>query len=194
VRRFLPLFVLLLSALAWAGGREAIFQRFDHAQHKKILEQAELSCVACHQFAKADATMTKADLANIWSVPRAACHECHAPGQGGLGAGDGINRAPHTCATCHESVKPPDSHVAGWLRHHGPDAVAAGASCSTCHARATCVNCHDRRDNTDTKVHDASWLSVHGIVARAGPAGCDNCHVQAECTGCHASPAGFQRK
>lgn len=195
MKRFVPLSALLVaSALAWGASNDDMFGKFDHAVHEASLTKAKVACVDCHQVGAARAGATDAELAaTLLAPPRNACHECHAPGEGGLGSGGGVGRAPHTCATCHDPLPRPDSHVAGWLDHHGPEAASAGASCQDCHSRSTCVDCHDRRENTRWKVHDASWLTAHGIVARADPSGCDSCHVKSECTSCHASSAGFGR-
>lgn len=181
MRRFLPL--VLLPALAFAA--DPIFARFDHAEHSKALGRNDVPCLTCHAVG--------ADGKVPLEPPKSACHECHAPGEGGLGSGKPAHGAPRACATCHEVVPTPESHGAGWLMHHGTDATEGGATCQDCHARATCVDCHDRRENVTFKVHDPSWLSVHGIAVKADPASCDSCHVKQECTSCHASRAGFGR-
>lgn len=195
MKRLVPLTaVLMVSALAWGSGGGSIFDRFDHATHEASLAKAKVACVDCHAVGAAKPGASDVELAAVWLTPPAsACHECHAPGEGGLGSGNGVGRAPRACGTCHSPIPRPESHGAGWLDHHGPDAVATDASCQECHSRSSCVNCHDRRENTTWKVHDASWLTAHGIVARADPASCDSCHVKSECTTCHASSAGFGR-
>lgn len=187
--------VLALGAtLAWAGERASIFDRFDHAVHEKALARASVSCLVCHQVGGRADGLNQTQMADTWLVaPAASCHECHAPGAGGIGSGVAASRAPRACGTCHDTLPLPVSHVAGWEWHHGTDATAPDAGCSDCHDRQTCVGCHDRRENTQLKVHDASWLSVHGIAAGSAPASCDSCHVRTECTNCHGSDAGFGR-
>lgn len=185
--------VVGLSTFALADEREVIFARFDHAEHEKALARSAVSCLVCHQVGARQPGLDDAQLGAWLEPPRAACHECHAPGAGGLGAGVAAVRAPRACDTCHAQVPVPESHVAGWVAHHGADARAPSADCRDCHERSTCVDCHDRREDTTFDVHDAAWLSVHGVAARANPASCDSCHVKAECTSCHDSAAGFGR-
>lgn len=198
--RRLPFVVIVLAAAGFlpvALGEDdpTEFRRFDHSKHERALARQGVSCVACHQVgATADGPWGRDRLADTFlQPPDGACHQCHAPGQGGLGAGRGMNSAPGTCATCHDRVEAPVTHEAGWLATHGQQAAFEAASCRDCHSRSTCVECHDRRENVSRSVHDAAWLTVHGIVARASPAGCDTCHAQSECTSCHGSAAGFGR-
>ncbi len=183
-----------LGSAALAGEQEAIFERFDHAAHEKALVRAKVGCVACHQVGAPAAGQDAAQLAATWlGAPKAVCHECHAPGEGALGVGPGQRGAPRACGSCHAETPRPDTHVAGWVQHHGLDATASGATCRDCHERSDCVDCHDRRENSEHRVHDPTWLTVHGIEARANPGACDSCHVQAECTSCHQSGLGFGR-
>lgn len=197
MRRVLPILIALccVPALADETERDAIFTRFDHAQHEKILAKNEISCVSCHQVgAKSEGTFERGQLAAAYLLPpEGACHQCHAPGEGNLGAGAGVQAAPQRCATCHTHVTPPDSHDASWLSFHGREAATDASGCRDCHARATCTECHDRRETVTYEVHDPTWLSVHGVAARAAPAECDTCHVQQECTSCHSSSAAFGR-
>lgn len=174
--------------------RDAIFEKFNHETHWRPIDRVGVSCVSCH------AVGAPTNTAPVEGLPREdlmppenVCHECHAPGEGDLGAGDGMSQAPHHCATCHEAVDKPDSHAVGWLDMHGDAAREGTASCLNCHTRATCTECHDRRQTAGQKVHDRSWLTVHGIAVRADPAACDTCHVQAECTTCHAASGGWGR-
>jgi hypothetical protein len=193
--RALALLGLLLSAFAFANDRrDAIFKKFDHAQHERTFQKAKVTCMACHEVGGAGQGLTEAQLADVWMhAPASACHECHALGEGGLGSGRAAPRSPRACAVCHDYVPSPETHVAGWTQHHGADAVAPGATCRDCHARSMCVDCHDRREDAGNKAHDPSWLTIHAIVARADPASCDTCHVRSECTSCHDSAGGFGR-
>ncbi len=195
------LFALLCvgSAAALAAdsdaGRERIFEKFDHDEHRLALERAGVSCAGCHQVgATGQPGAARKKLADTFLVPPdGACHQCHAPGEGELGAGKGVAAAPHRCGSCHEERKLPDTHALGWIEFHGQSAKGGTSSCWNCHARADCTGCHDRRSPEGQGVHDGSWLAVHGIAVLANPASCDNCHAAAECTSCHASGAGFGR-
>lgn len=193
--RAFSLFFLLLTTGALAGEKEEIFARFDHKEHGPTFQRIKLTCLACHQVGgtgAADAAADDLDKAYL-PPPRASCHECHAPGEGGLGDGEPFPHAPKRCDTCHTNVRPPETHGPGWREFHGVDATMSTATCRDCHERAWCADCHDRRDDATHRVHDNTWLTVHGIVARSQASSCDSCHIQAECTSCHASSAGYGR-
>lgn len=196
--RWMPL-LLVLAAPAFGNGsdaeREEIFAKFNHSKHDAVLTANGIACESCHQVgARADGPWDKDRLAKTFLVPpEGACHQCHAPGQGGFGAGPGVIEAPHRCETCHERVTPPDTHGPGWLTMHGSEAQISMSSCLNCHTRSTCTECHDRREDVTYNIHDRTWLSVHGMAARAAPADCDSCHAQSECLTCHSSSAGFGR-
>lgn len=182
----LALFVFALAGSAGAGQHlTAIWSRFDHGAHAKTFGRHGVGCPTCHAVGAPPSTALTA--------PPGVCHGCHAPGEGGLGAGDGVRGAPRRCATCHPIVESPASHGPGWLSGHGPDARADGRSCADCHTRSSCVDCHDRRQNGAFAVHDPSFIRTHGIAARAAPASCDGCHTRSECLACHDTPAGFGR-
>lgn len=190
------LFALVaLCGVAFAGQKDDIFAKFDHAQHAKSLKRYDVPCIACHVIgAVGDGKQTPDALTQSYLVPgRNTCHECHAPGQGNIGSGEGATGAPSKCTTCHAEAKIPDSHGPGWLQMHGQEAAVSTVSCRDCHVRSFCADCHDRRDAASHRMHDSGWLTVHGIAARADPAMCDDCHVQTECTRCHASGAGYGR-
>lgn len=170
MKRVVLLLMLLAPAVAGSGDeRAAIFARFDHAEHARTFKRADLGCTSCHQVGLPGAELPL--------PPDKSCHQCHVSEDGR----QRLNRAPSQCGTCHENVQPPDTHTAAWMAWHGTE---ADASCSTCHARKDCVDCHERRQDPDFRVHDPGFLSVHGIEASAG-ATCDTCHAQAECTACH---------
>lgn len=197
--RFLMLYLFVwIAAPSYAGSpdeREQIFQRFDHANHEHALKKAELSCVACHQIGGTLVNERSSEQLSttFMTPPEGACHQCHAPGEGGLGAGEGMRAAPHRCETCHENVQKPDSHSVNWTEMHGSMAQEGMSTCLNCHTRSTCTDCHDRRQTAGQKVHDRAWLTVHGIAVQADPTACDACHVQSECISCHASGSGWGR-
>lgn len=197
--RALVALLCAVSAVALAkdddAGRARIFEKFDHGEHRAALERAGVSCAGCHQVgATAQPGAARKKLADTFLVPPdGACHQCHAPGEGNLGAGKGLVAAPHRCGTCHEERKRPDTHAPGWMEFHGPSAREGTATCWNCHARADCTDCHDRRSPAGQGVHDGSWLAVHGIAVFANPASCDTCHAPAECSSCHAAETGFGR-
>jgi len=202
VRTLLLVLLVLVAVVAapvLAGDstpeRNPIFQKFDHTFHRHALKRADRTCVSCHHVGTPLTPEGAGDAGPDASLfpPESICHECHAPGEGGLGEGDGVLAAPHRCNTCHDTVEKPDSHAIGWLDLHGGFAREGTTTCMNCHNRATCADCHDRRQTAGQKVHDRSWLTVHGIAVRSDPAACDSCHVQSECTSCHASTSGWGR-
>ncbi len=193
--RALLLLLLVVCSVALAGQREEIMAKFDHKGHAPTFTKIKMTCLACHQVGGMSIPGTPAEeLSETFILaPEASCHQCHAPGEGKLGSGAGYPAAPKRCATCHDHVKPPDSHGPGWTEFHGTEATMSTTTCKNCHDRSSCADCHDRRDDATHRVHDSSWLSVHSIAARSKVGSCDTCHVQAECTSCHASEAGFGR-
>lgn len=198
LRLMLLLLLVAIVAPSAAGRsveeRDQIFQKFSHESHARPTERVGVTCISCHPVGAAIAVEPPGWLPHDALIPReSVCHECHAPGEGDLGGGDGMSSAPHHCGTCHETVDKPASHAVGWMDMHGDAAREGTAACLNCHTRSTCTDCHDRRQTAGQKIHDRSWLTVHGIAVRADPAACDTCHVQAECTSCHASQGGWGR-
>ena len=171
-RLLLVLLVMVTLPLAAVGGSELqqLYARFDHAGHDKAFARNGVTCVSCHQVG---ATGTE-----LAPPPPGACHQCHVdkPERSLLHA------TPTDCSTCHAVVAAPETHGATWLAWHGSE---ADRSCTTCHARRDCVDCHEGRLDPEHHVHDPGFLAIHGIEAAAG-ATCDSCHSQSECLACHA--------
>lgn len=169
--------------------RARILALFDHARHARPLEKAGVGCVGCHQVgARPDgaALTTEAEVA-LLTAPGGACHWCHDP------AASRKTRGPGACNTCHGAdLRPPD-HGVDYADSHGADARLGGDTCTSCHRKAWCSDCHERKDSTRFDVHDRTWLTVHGVGALADPASCGTCHLQADCVTCHATGAGRLR-
>ncbi len=145
-------------------------ERFNHGHHRRALDRAELTCQGCHQVGLEGEELPE--------VPKMACHGCHVQPDPGATR---WSRAPTTCGSCHEEIQRPESHSAAWLSWHGTE---RDASCSDCHSRSFCVECHERREEPDLMVHPRTWLTTHGVEAGAGMA-CDSCHARSECLSCH---------
>jgi len=202
MRRSSPLLALLLVGLSLASARaeapapfptsalsaeaQAIFDRFDHRVHAKILEKEHLGCTACHQVGgTGDPRLSAAKLdAAYLPPPEQACHYCHNPGAGERKIG------PGRCALCHDHVEPPASHGADWVHRHGDEMLVGALQCETCHRPTFCIDCHNRKEPIFFQVHDRSWITVHGIAARTDPTTCGTCHLQSDCESCHATGAG----
>ena len=192
MKRWLALCLVAAFAMAADGldldaaEVDAIFDRFDHAEHAKAFDKASLPCTGCHQVgATGDPRLSGEALDRaLLRPPEGACHFCHNP-SGGVP----FKGAPQRCDTCHENVPAPPSHGAGWMTAHGPEARLSPVACESCHRRDACIDCHERQTPVDFKVHDRSWLSVHGIAARTNPSECATCHLQTDCVTCHAGGA-----
>ncbi|MEO8636210.1 MAG: hypothetical protein ABI587_13125 [Gemmatimonadales bacterium] len=81
----------------------------------------------------------------------------------------------------------PETHGADFAERHGPLARATAATCSGCHARSECLECHRPNPGTANGYHQAGFLSRHPSAAYNRQADCSECHNPAAfCTTCHA--------
>lgn len=195
-------------------GARASNLTFDHPTHPKVA-----ACSACH-----------ADVGAPWMQVRAAtpqgCFACH-----GIRA-DHLAQPDSTCSTCHlplsatpatflavaaTRITAPPSHStpgfgAEW--EHAAAARAGDRSCSTCHARDFCAECHvneatvpsimalgvDPRSRAvpvalrkPTSHARTDFERAHGGQARDQIQVCANCHTQPSCTACHTTtPRGAE--
>ena len=125
---------------------------------------------------------------------RATCATCH---------------TQESCASCHQSNSAliaslpaastsrgigavifrhkPATHGADFAERHGPLARAAPSSCSGCHARSECLECHRPNAGGANGYHQAGFLSRHPGAAYNQQSDCSECHNSASfCTTCHA--------
>ena len=188
--RYLPLALILSSGVLAAEPEEpdreavdAIFELFDHSRHLRAFRRADLGCPACHQVgATSDPRIGRDALdAVLLRAPAAACHYCHNPSE------ESPVAAPSRCTTCHVEAPTPASHGMGWRDLHGSEARLGTLDCRDCHRRDFCIECHERRNPTEFRVHDYTWITVHGIAARTNPMECTTCHLQVDCIACHAT-------
>jgi nitrate/TMAO reductase-like tetraheme cytochrome c subunit len=108
---------------------------------------------------------------------------------------------PSTCATCHTFPQigdntsailigeRPSSHLERlWVFDHKTQVSAvdpAGTSCSECHTRTYCENCHN---TPAVNVPHDNMVFDHASVARnVGTNACTLCHQPSYCTQCHAA-------
>lgn len=140
--------------------------RFSHAKHA----DRGLHCNACHtaeDHAKQPAD--KAVARHTWGVSK-ACVACH----------DG-QQASDKCRTCHADtavIKPASHQRAGFPRGHGRD--EATLSCTYCHQRRECSNCHGLE-----LPHPSGFAGSHMADAKAKPKVCGQCHEPQWCANCH---------
>lgn len=144
-----------------------------HATHEK----AGVDCASCH----GDVGTMKATNPSV-VPPMATCVACHE------------DRAPERldCATCHVTIRKdesPTNHKRDWRREHGAQArygaidPLMGGTCSYCHERDTCVECHRREQ---PRTHDNFFIvRGHGLMAENDRQACAACHQPDMCIRCH---------
>ena len=134
--------------------------------HGRDAQRATLTCATCHT--------------------RASCETCH------------VGSAPRTIAAlpvagpgrapgAHLVRTPPPNHTWEFRERHGPAANARPATCETCHARSSCLECH-RPENAPASsgFHPQNFLTRHPSAAYSREANCSDCHNPAQfCQGCH---------
>ncbi len=117
---------------------------------------------------------------------RESCVGCHAPPlPRGVTALPSRRTAP---AQGVDAVRlAPASHDAGsFARQHAEEAATAGTSCTACHERTSCAECH--ASGREAVFHPGGFLERHSIDAFARRLECANCHDrQAFCADCHRS-------
>ncbi|NOT07411.1 MAG: cytochrome c3 family protein [Gemmatimonadales bacterium] len=111
-----------------------------------------------------------------------ACHSGEAPrpvlGLHQAGPGRGAGAAT--------TRRPPTNHVAGWEGRHGPVASAAMRTCTSCHIRDSCLECHRPDASRRDGYHPSGYLTRHPADAYNRTGSCSDCHNQGEfCQSCH---------
>ncbi len=82
--------------------------------------------------------------------------------------------------------KKPLSHIGDFGNQHARLAVAEARSCSTCHARTECLQCHRPDPAAAGGYHPAAFLTRHPASAYARESSCSDCHnPQQFCATCH---------
>jgi hypothetical protein len=156
--------------------------KFDHAAHAKS------SCETCH------ADVRAVDLATTRQLPTmASCFTCHTDGS-----------QARNCTRCHlarlgglmETKFPHgdlvptrsnlgDEHGPGFATDHAQQARRVDATCTACHDRSECVECHQGVVKP-ADFHQANYLLVHAGEARRNKPDCSACHrAQTFCIACH---------
>lgn len=84
-------------------------------------------------------------------------------------------------------ARKPDYHgVPDFADRHGPTARSSPATCSACHARAECLECHRPNPGAAGNYHPAAFLIRHPAAAFNRQTDCATCHNQAAiCATCH---------
>lgn len=199
--------VLVGALLLVSACPRGLLTRFPHRQHLAELEcggagqKACLSCASCHQGSD--------EKQGTWSQPRVeSCSSCHKdateaftrsirPAIATQPAGKAITFAhdPHLklpsvkgqCVGCHQGAVTVEG---------GEPLFPPMATCLSCHEHreqfdtGVCTNCHQQNDLRQLLPasflrHDAAWTKRHGHQARAQPQACETCHSQTSCDSCH---------
>jgi hypothetical protein len=80
----------------------------------------------------------------------------------------------------------PASHGDDFTERHATLASAAPRSCTACHARADCLDCHRPSAASGPTYHPVGFLSRHPASAYARETTCAECHNTGSfCTDCH---------
>lgn len=141
--------------------RAAEFDR----QHGKDVGRKSERCATCHT--------------------QQSCLTCHvAPATGAVtalaSAGPGRGRGAETKRT------KPVTHVAAFRNQHERLAAASPRSCSTCHTRSECLECHRPDPAASRGYHPAGFLTKHPASAYSRETSCADCHnPQQFCQSCH---------
>lgn len=145
-----------------------------HEMHTGLFEMAKVPCETCH--ADPDS------FGNREKINRLGCHTCHNNPKPPVDAGQ-------DCGRCHIGGKfpKPSSHKAGWISKHEIFAKQNPQECAQCHRNSMfCLDCHQRRDTIQQRVHRRNFRFSHSIEARFNPRKCDACHRVNYCQQCHA--------
>ena len=133
-------------------------------RHGKDARNRPESCAACHT--------------------RESCLTCHVA-QPGVAASL-HDAGPGRGAGASVSRRRPASHGDDFTDRHAPVASAAPQSCTACHARADCLDCHRPSAASGPAYHPAGFLSRHPASAYARETTCGECHnTGAFCADCH---------
>lgn len=198
----------------WRGPTERpTTLRYDHVEHERAAgthaDGESPACADCH-------TPAGAPTGTVERAVGGACFDCH-----GHRAEDHYVDAE--CATCHrplgevpvsrervEGFTVPSTHDRPEFlaRVHGERADGDLPSCSTCHTREQCTDCHVDPEGVDAvkqmtpapagrevptlearypvpdRHRDEDFLETHGRDLE--PAECSTCHTRESCTSCHA--------
>lgn len=80
----------------------------------------------------------------------------------------------------------PVTHTVDFADRHGTDATSAPQTCSTCHTRTECLDCHRPNPGNTGTYHAAGYLTRHPSTAYNRQGECAECHnPQQFCSSCH---------
>lgn len=155
---------------------------------RSLLHQAELKAPSSH--ASADFVYRHGDKVGETARECRTCHTqesctaCHVTGVRQVAAlppwVPGRGRGAQVARTR------PASHDAQFRDRHGSLATAAPKSCTTCHTRTQCLDCHRPTAASAGVYHPAGFLTRHPAAAYARETSCADCHSPTGfCAACH---------
>lgn len=221
-----------------------------HRVETPHLAAPDAACSTCHSPLARSARLTRADVSRFPEPPSHRLPGFGGTGHGTMAragvASCATCHARDFCQSCHvdapeqpviqslavdprslgikTSLQSPGSHqAANFLQAHGRSARAAPGQCATCHARESCLACHQAAPRLAAAMppagpgrgigaviarrepvsHVAGFRDRHGAQAGAMPATCSGCHVRSQCLECHRPtvaraqgyhPAGFLQR
>jgi hypothetical protein len=108
------------------------------------------------------------------------CSDCHIARLGGLLE----TRFEHGELVPHRDGLG-DAHGPGFARDHKQEARQVGATCTACHNRSECLDCHQGVVKP-MDFHRGNYLLAHAVEAKRGRPDCTACHrYETFCVGCH---------
>ncbi len=139
---------------------------FSHAKH------AGLECGDCHSGVEASTEVRRGK----YNPSMERCLKCHAE----LGVSQ-------ECQSCHKVLRKdekPSSHGAGFERAHGMLSEMENATCSICHQKNSCDECHLEKEPQN---HTFLWKKkAHGRLSMIDRSSCKTCHRTDFCVVCHS--------
>jgi hypothetical protein len=127
----------------------------------------------------------------------AACHQAELPAVARALPRAQDVRAPGVLL---EPRLPPSHLLASFIERHGPIAAASPGTCTSCHTRTFCADCHEAslvqaqlpQRLAGPRFHPTNYMARHSAEAYNRRLECSTCHnVASFCRDCHQS-AGFQ--
>jgi hypothetical protein len=116
---------------------------------------------------------------------RESCLACHA-GTARVAAQLPLAGAGRGTGAIITRERPP-SHGDSFVARHAAAANAVPATCSGCHVRSDCLECHRPDAARAAGYHSAGFLARHPAAAYARETSCSDCHNSGNfCTACHA--------
>ena len=142
--------------------------------HKTHIDEGQ-ECVTCHT-----GIVDKENSTAGYHLPSGVvCTDCH-------GTSDFTDEKTQ-CMACHgkEFDFKPANHTVAWGKDHGISWEIESNSCSHCHSRSYCIDCH-QGFNLDRVIHPLNYRNSHGIDAKANKQNCLTCHREFSfCNDCH---------